>query len=114
MRGKCTFSTGSMTVQCGWFLYCLNKSNARMDHCSRWGRVNRVPQFRQAALMAKAELARKAGASESTIDRIESGHECRMETKRKILFALGLSIQDSGKIFPRTNGVVVRRAAGGE
>ena len=37
--------------------------------------------------MAKAELARKAGVSESTIDRVESGHDCRMETKRKILFA---------------------------
>jgi predicted transcriptional regulator len=54
--------------------------------------------------MAKAELARKAGVSESTIDRIEAGHECRMETKRKILFALGLSIQESGKLFPRHNG----------
>ena len=57
--------------------------------------MNRVQKFREAALMAKAELARKAGVSESTIDRIEAGHECRMETKRKILFALGLSIQDS-------------------
>ena len=50
--------------------------------------------------MAKAELARKAGVSESTIDRIEAGHDCRMETKRKILFALGFSIQESGKLFP--------------
>jgi predicted transcriptional regulator len=54
--------------------------------------------------MAKAELARKAGVSESTIDRVESGHDCRMETKRKILFALGLSIQDSVKVWPRVNG----------
>jgi DNA-binding XRE family transcriptional regulator len=71
------------------------------------GPVNRVQKFREAALMAKAELARKAGVSESTIDRIEAGHDCRMETKRKILFALGLSLQDSSKLFPR-NG---RRAA---
>ena len=55
--------------------------------------------------MAKAELARKAGVSESTIDRVEAGHDCRMETKRRILFALGLSLQQSGKLFPRTNGV---------
>jgi DNA-binding XRE family transcriptional regulator len=66
--------------------------------------VNRVQKFREAALLAKAELARKAGVSESTIDRVEAGHDCRMETKRKILFALGLSLQDSAKLFPRLNG----------
>jgi len=66
--------------------------------------VNRVQKYREAALMAKAELARKAGVSESTIDRVESGHDCRMETKRKILFALGLSVQDSVKVWPRING----------
>jgi DNA-binding XRE family transcriptional regulator len=71
--------------------------------------VNRVQKFREAALMAKAELARKAGVSESTIDRVEQGKECRMETKRKILFALGLTLPDSTKLFPR-NGA--RRSAG--
>jgi len=74
--------------------------------------VNRVQKFREAALMAKAELARKAGLSESTIDRIEAGHECRMETKRKILLALGLTIQESGKLFPRHNGVPRQRVGG--
>jgi len=63
--------------------------------------VNNVQRFREAQLMAKAELARRAGVSESTIDRIEAGKECRMETKRKILFALGLTVQDSVKLFPR-------------
>jgi DNA-binding XRE family transcriptional regulator len=62
-------------------------------------RVNNVQRFREQQLMAKAELARKAGVSESTIDRIEAGKDCRLETKRKILFALGLSVQDSGKLF---------------
>ena len=66
--------------------------------------VNRVQKFREAALLAKAELARKAGVSESTIDRVEAGHDCRMETKRRILFALGLGLHDSGKLFPRLNG----------
>lgn len=66
--------------------------------------MNRVQKFREAALMAKAELARKAGVSESTIDRVEAGCDCRMETKRKILFALGMSLEDSGKLFPRING----------
>lgn len=66
--------------------------------------MNRVQKYRQAALMAKAELARKAGVSESTIDRVEAGHECRMETKRRILFALGLTLQDGPKVWPRING----------
>ena len=64
-------------------------------------RVNNIQRFREAQLMAKAELARRAGVSESTIDRVESGKDCRMETKRKILFALGLGLQDSGKLFGR-------------
>lgn len=51
--------------------------------------------------MAKAELARKAGVSESTVDRIEAGHGCRMETKRKILFALGLTVEDGPRIFKK-------------
>ena len=63
--------------------------------------VNRVQKFREAALLAKAELARKAGVSESTIDRVEAGHDCRMETKRRILFALGLTLPESTKLFPR-------------
>jgi len=49
--------------------------------------------------MSKAELARKAGVSPITIDRIEKGKTCRMETKRKILLALGLTSADKNKIF---------------
>src|SRR5438876_10861354 len=86
------------------FLDCLHGSDARIGSCSRRGRVNRVQKFREAALLAKAELARKAGVSESTIDRVEAGHDCRMETKRKILFALGLGLQDSQKLFPGIHG----------
>ena len=68
-----------------------------------------MQKFREAALMAKAELARKAGVSESTIDRVESGHDCRMETKRKILFALGLGLQDSVRVWPKVNGKARRQ-----
>ncbi len=50
--------------------------------------------------MSKAELARKAGVSPLTIDRIEKGKNCRMETKRKIILALGYELTDKGKIFP--------------
>ena len=50
--------------------------------------------------MSKAELARKAGLSALTIDRVESGMQCRMDTKRKILLALGLKLSDKDKVFP--------------
>jgi len=60
---------------------------------------NRVKTARERLLMSKAELARKAGVSPITIDRIEKGYNCRMETKRKILLALGYSLDDQGTVF---------------
>jgi DNA-binding XRE family transcriptional regulator len=50
--------------------------------------------------MSKAELARNAGVSPLTIDRIEKGKGCRMETKRKIILALGLKLADKSRVFP--------------
>ena len=50
-------------------------------------------------LMSKAELARMANVSPITITRIEKGMPCRMDTKRKILLALGLKPVDKYKIF---------------
>jgi DNA-binding XRE family transcriptional regulator len=61
---------------------------------------NRVREIREAQLMSKAELARKAGVSPVTIDRIENGAECRMSTKRKIILALGLKLTDRDEVFP--------------
>lgn len=49
--------------------------------------------------MSKAELAREAHVSPITVTRIESGKPCRMETKRKILIALGLELSESKNIF---------------
>ena len=49
--------------------------------------------------MSKAELARKANVSPITISRIEEGHLCRMETKRKIILALGLDLSEKHKVF---------------
>ena len=46
---------------------------------------NNVRKLRAAAMMSKAELARRAGVSPLTIDRVEAGCPCRMDTKRKIL-----------------------------
>ncbi|MBW1803861.1 MAG: helix-turn-helix transcriptional regulator [Deltaproteobacteria bacterium] len=50
--------------------------------------------------MSKSELARRAGVSPMTIDRIEKGNSYRIETKRKIIIALGYDISDKTKIFP--------------
>jgi len=60
---------------------------------------NIVRKIREELLMSKAELARKAGVSSLTIDRIERGKSCRMETKRKVILALGYALTDKGKVF---------------
>lgn len=60
---------------------------------------NNVKNIREKKLMSKAELARLAGVSPVTIDRIEHGAECRMETKRKILIALGFDLSEKDKVF---------------
>jgi DNA-binding XRE family transcriptional regulator len=60
---------------------------------------NTLKKVRESLLMSKAELAREANVSPITISRIEEGMACRMETKRKILLALGYSLADAKKIF---------------
>ncbi len=60
---------------------------------------NNVRQIRESLLMSKAELARKAGVSALTIDRIEKGMNCRMDTKRKIILALGFKLSEKDKVF---------------
>jgi DNA-binding XRE family transcriptional regulator len=62
-------------------------------------RKNSLRKIRESLLMSKAELAREAKVSPITITRIEKGLPCRMETQRKILLALGLSLSDKNKIF---------------
>lgn len=62
--------------------------------------TNIVKEIREELLMSKAELARKAGVSPLTIDRVEKGKNCRMETRRKIILALGYDLSDKDKIFP--------------
>ena len=64
---------------------------------------NNVRKLREELLMSKAELARKAGVSALTIDRIEGGKSCRMDTKRKIILALGFKLSDKEKVFAKTD-----------
>ncbi len=61
--------------------------------------TNKLQQFREGLMMSKAELARKAGLSTLTIDRVEAGRPCRLDTKRKILLALQLRIDDQERVF---------------
>src|SRR5881409_2273407 len=60
---------------------------------------NNVRKLRMERMMSKAELARRAGVSTLTIDRVERGEKARMDTKRKILEALGLKPQDRAMVF---------------
>ena len=61
--------------------------------------ANNVRRIRIERMMSKAELARRANLSVLTIDRVERGYGCRMDTKRKILEALGLSLADRVRVF---------------
>jgi DNA-binding XRE family transcriptional regulator len=60
---------------------------------------NNLRELRESLMMSKAELARKANISTVTITRIEQGQACRIETKRKIVLALGYNLWDKNKVF---------------
>ena len=60
---------------------------------------NNVKKLREEKMLSKAELARMAGISPLTLDRIERGKACRMATKRKILLALGLKTNQKQRVF---------------
>ncbi len=62
-------------------------------------RPNNVRKIRIEKMLSKAELARRANVSVLTIDRVEKGFGCRVDTKRKILEALGLSLADRVRVF---------------
>ena len=61
--------------------------------------MNNVQRSREERLLSKAELARRAGVSVLTIDRVERGSSCRLDTKRKIILALGLKVSDRNEVF---------------
>ena len=63
-------------------------------------RPNRVRELRENRLMTQAQLARKAKVALRTIHSVEKGMNCRMDTKRKILLALGMRFEDKDQVFP--------------
>jgi DNA-binding XRE family transcriptional regulator len=60
---------------------------------------SKLRRYREENLISKAELSRKAGVSPITISRIEEGFPCRIDTKRKIVEALGLVVKDKYLVF---------------
>jgi DNA-binding XRE family transcriptional regulator len=62
-------------------------------------KANPLKAFRESLMISKAELSRGAGISALTIDRIEKGSPCRLDTQRKILLALGLEVSDKTSVF---------------
>jgi len=61
---------------------------------------NRVRELREDRLMTQAQLAKKARVALRTIHSVEKGMNCRMDTKRKILLALGLRFEDKDQVWP--------------
>jgi|GEM_PF-404683 CheY-like chemotaxis protein/DNA-binding XRE family transcriptional regulator len=62
-------------------------------------KANLFRRLREAQMLSKTELARKAGLSLLTIDRVERGKSCRISTQRKILAALGLSPSEAAPLL---------------
>ena len=60
---------------------------------------NSLKETKESLMMSKAGPSRKTDISPNIITRIENGKSCRMETKRKILLALGLKLSDKDKVF---------------
>ena len=75
-----------------------------MSHKSRYIfgvdlKKNKLKQVRESLMVSKTELARNAGLSPITVDRVEKGMDCRMDTKRKIIKALGLELSEASTVF---------------
>ena len=64
---------------------------------------NSVRAIREVQMLSKAELARRAKVTVQTIDRVEKGYDCRLDTKRKIILALGYKLSDRLKVFSKNS-----------
>jgi len=83
-----------------WILFYREMYNHNAALCNRKKmNKNSLKEIRESFLISKTELGRRAKISPFTISRIEQGNPCRMETKRKILLALGLKLSDRDKVF---------------
>ena len=89
----------------------MGASQNKTLHTITVTKSNVVRQMREDQMMSKAELARKAGVTVQTIDRIERGYDCRVDTKRKIIEALGCKLSDRAKVFLEKKIVSGRQSA---
>ena len=62
-------------------------------------RKNYLRKIRKSMMISKAELARRANISPMTVARIENDLPCRIETKLKIISALGYDIEDENELL---------------
>jgi DNA-binding XRE family transcriptional regulator len=62
-------------------------------------RTNNLRHVREIKMLSKSELARRAGISPLTINRIEKGMPSRISTRRKILLGLGLKLSERRRVF---------------
>jgi DNA-binding XRE family transcriptional regulator len=81
--------------------------------CESTGEVNIVAEnllrkIREQNLISKAELARKAGLSPLTVDRVEKGEKCRPGTMRRIILALGYDLSEKQRVFPHLKPRLIR------
>lgn len=90
-----------MSANQGRTTVTATREDAGGNESARERMRNNVRRLREDRLLSKAELARRAGVSPLTIDRVESGLPCRMDTKRKIILALGMTIEEKDKVFLR-------------
>ena len=63
---------------------------------------NPLKAVRERLMISRSELARMAGVSVLTLGRIEEGKPCRLDTKRKIVKALGVNpwLENEKASFP--------------
>jgi DNA-binding XRE family transcriptional regulator len=63
---------------------------------------NPLKMLRERFLISRSELARGAGVSYMTLQRVEEGKPCRLDTKRKIVKALGANpwLENENASFP--------------
>ena len=77
-----------------------NNNHAPVNGQSQQLYRNRVRELRENRLMTQSQLARRARVALRTVHSVEKGLKCRMDTKRKILLALGCSFDDRHNVFP--------------
>lgn len=75
------------------------KPRKRSEASENPDKPNNVRRIRIELMLSKAEVARRANISVLTLDRVERGFGCRVDTKRKILEALGLTLADRVRVF---------------